>query len=164
MRTSPLLGRTRAGLAALLVPLSFACGGGAPRAADPATANSTASTASTASTKTPAGSASTPSAPSPAADDGDPEAGGECTYAKHRGVCVVTANATFTFQGSVEGVNVLLPGNLLVTAGKPPPVGTSTPCTLDFLTEGICSPCMFSNGGSCGEPALLVFDAARQKK
>jgi hypothetical protein len=130
--------------AALALSLPLACGNGTPPAATPSgAASSSASTVETAATPT-------TSAPT------DVVVGGPCSYAKQPGSCVIEAGGAFTFNGVVDGAKVSLPGNSLGSADKSPAVGATVPCTIEFITVGTCTPCMFSLG-SCGQPAWEAF-------
>lgn len=126
--------------AALALSLPLACGNGTPPAATPSGAAS-----SSASVVEPATSAPR-----------DVVVGGPCSYAKQQGQCVIEAGGAFTFKGVVDGAQVTLPGNSLGPDDKSPAVGASVACTIDFITVGTCTPCMFSIG-SCGQPAWESF-------
>jgi hypothetical protein len=148
MRIHALLACT----AAFALSFPLGCGNGTPPAAKPSGAAS-----SSASTPEPAPTASsTTSTTSTTSAPTDVVVGGPCSYAKQQGQCVIGAGGTFTFTGVVDGAKVSLPGNSLGTADKAPAVGASVPCTIDFITVGTCTPCMFSIG-SCGQPAWEAF-------
>ena len=99
------------------------------------------------------------------APDGAQEAqvGGACVYTKIEGRCQLTElgdHPVMTFIGTVDGKAVELPGNTVrdAFAFQPFGLGTSTACTLDFATQGTCTPCMFSVG-ECGKAAWDAFRA-----
>ena len=103
-------------------------------------------------------SASTPASP-------PTTVGGACDYRKSPGSCTFTTlepAPTFRFDGAVDGRTVRLEGNELgapqrQSIGKLE-VGRTLPCTLDFITRGTCTPCLFSLG-SCGRDAWELFRA-----
>ncbi|MCE9576923.1 MAG: hypothetical protein K8W52_27500, partial [Deltaproteobacteria bacterium] len=89
--------------------------------------------------------------------------GGGCTYAKIEGRCSLTDlgdHPVMTFTGTVDGKAVELPGNSVrdAFAFQPFGLGTNIPCTLEFETQGTCTPCMFSVG-ECGKAAWDAFRA-----
>lgn len=154
MRSSTLLALA---LTSLPVAFAVACGGSAPPPSAPASGSSAPAT-TTASAKT----ISSPTLAAPvetAAPPPDDEAGGPCSYAHQKGTCEITAGGTFTFRGVVDGKSVTLAGNPLGEVDRSSKIGSSAPCTIDFMTEGTCTPCLFSNGGSCGQAAWEAFRA-----
>lgn len=87
--------------------------------------------------------------------------GGPCTYDDSPGVCTATGVNTegktlFTFEGTVSGERVSLADN---EANEAMTVGTTTDCSLRFITSGTCTPCLFSIG-SCGKEAWDAFRAS----
>jgi hypothetical protein len=140
--------------AALALPL--ACGNGAPPATAPTHEASSASAPAATSEPAPSASATTATSASASAEPRVVIAGGACAYAKQKGLCEITAGGTFTFKGVVDGASVTLPGNPLGPTDKSPAVGTSLPCTIEFITQGTCTPCMFSLG-ACGQNAWEAF-------
>jgi hypothetical protein len=91
--------------------------------------------------------------------------GGGCEYRKYAGKCTVTAvgdKPTFTFEGTVEGSALKAEGNQVETPTRQTfgklQVGASEPCTLEFISQGTCTPCMLSHG-SCGKAAWDAFRA-----
>ncbi len=86
--------------------------------------------------------------------------GGPCDYDEFPGSCTVTqvdpdGTVRFAYEGSVEGDAVVLRENTGTIEG---PVGTVVDCTLEFITEGTCTPCLLSVG-SCGQEAWAVYTA-----
>lgn len=84
---------------------------------------------------------------------------GGCTYAQIEGTCTVSAPGMMVFTGTINGAAVTLPDNSLSRpAGVyvDAKVGATGPCTIEFETEGTCTPCMFSIG-DCGKPAWDAF-------
>ncbi len=84
--------------------------------------------------------------------------GGPCTYEKIGGVCTATETDSegkvhFTFAGMVGGQNVELKDNK--ASGKMT-AGEKVSCTIDFITSGTCTPCLFSIG-ECGKEAWDAF-------
>ena len=93
----------------------------------------------------------------------EPHVGGACTYTKIEGRCALTElgdNPVMTFTGTVDGKAVELPGNAVrdASAFQPFGLGTNVTCTLEFETQGTCTPCMFSVG-ECGKAAWDAFRA-----
>jgi hypothetical protein len=91
--------------------------------------------------------------------------GGPCTYDEYPGTCTVTGadaegNSLFTFEGSVNGERVGLADN---AANEPKATGTTSDCTLKFITTGTCTPCLLSIG-SCGKEAWDAFRNASAAK
>lgn len=86
--------------------------------------------------------------------------GGTCDYDEFPGECTVTqvdpeGTVNFTYEGEVEGDAIVLSENTGTIEG---PVGTVVDCTLQFITEGTCTPCLFSVG-SCGQEAWAAYTA-----
>ena len=89
--------------------------------------------------------------------------GGGCVYTKIEGRCQLTElgdEPVMTFIGTVDGTAVELPGNAVrdASAFQPFGLGTSAVCTLEFETQGTCTPCMLSVG-ECGKAAWDAFRA-----
>jgi hypothetical protein len=90
--------------------------------------------------------------------------GGPCSYVDYEGSCIVTAasadgTAVFKFQGLVDGGTMELAGNTSSEGGE---VGSVIPCQIRFITQGTCTPCLFSIG-SCGEAAWDAYRAWAEK-
>lgn len=89
--------------------------------------------------------------------------GGGCVYTKMEGRCWLTELGdapVMRFAGTVDGKTVELPGNPVrdAAAFQPFGLGTNIACTLEFETQGTCTPCMFSVG-ECGKDAWDAFRA-----
>ena len=87
-----------------------------------------------------------------------PLVGGPCTYDDFPGTCTATSvdgegRTHFTFRGTVRGKKLILKDN---KATEPFAVGTSTDCSLKFITSGTCTPCLLSIG-ECGKEGFAVF-------
>jgi hypothetical protein len=70
-----------------------------------------------------------------------------------------------TFEGIVDGAEVTLEGNSVIRtegAFANPVVGTTGACTLNFETQGTCTPCETSLG-ECGQQAWDAFNAHAQR-
>ena len=81
--------------------------------------------------------------------------GGDCSYEDYPGTCVYDDAGHFTFSGNVEGKEVSFEGNSY-TPGleeQAPAAGSSVGCTLSYITQGTCTPCVFDIG-ECGSDAF----------
>lgn len=84
--------------------------------------------------------------------------GGPCTYDDFPGTCTATGSnaqgkTLFTFEGAVNGARVSLTDN---EANEAMTAGATTDCSLQFITSGTCTPCLFTIG-SCGREAWDAF-------
>ncbi len=88
--------------------------------------------------------------------DGD-EPIGECgTYQHYSGTCTVTADNTFTFEGTVNEEAVIYTGNILYEPDSLAE-GQTVSCTLSWASGGACTPCLFDIG-ECGEQAWDAYN------
>ncbi len=102
---------------------------------------------------------------SPAAQTNEEKSGlvgGPCSYESHEGNCRIDevregSPTLFTFTGTVSGSEVTLKENEAEADFK---AGDNVACSIQFITEGTCTPCGFNiNGawGSCGNEAWEFF-------
>lgn len=84
-----------------------------------------------------------------------PTDGGSCTYEEYSGVCIYQGSGIVTFTGSVNGEDVSFEGNEISLGPEEnePAVGTEIPCTISYITQGTCTPCLLDIG-SCGSQAF----------
>ncbi len=134
-----------------------ACGGSSKPTAESSAASASAPVEAAPAPASASASAA-PSASSSAAASAPPAVvvGGPCAYADTPGTCTVKPGGTFTFKGTVDGTQVVLENNTISGPDSAPPVGSSVPCSLKFITRGSCTPCGFSMG-SCGSAAWDAF-------
>ena len=78
----------------------------------------------------------------------NPDAG-SCTYDEYIGTCTREEDWSITFTGEIEGETVTFTGN----EGWELEEGASAECTISYITEGTCTPCLFELG-SCGSEAF----------
>ena len=74
--------------------------------------------------------------------------GGECFYDRYEGTCEIVDDLSATFTGEIDGEVVTLSVELYDDYEA----GESIACTLSYITEGTCSPCMLDIG-DCGDDA-----------
>jgi len=76
----------------------------------------------------------------------NPQDGGECSYADYEGTCTVEEDGSMTFSSIIDGEEMTFSGN---DAGDLE-IGEVVDCTLSYITEGTCSPCVMDTG-DCGD-------------
>ena len=86
-------------------------------------------------------------------DSGDDMAGGPCEYDDYLGKCTVEEDLSVTFTGNIQGEDVYLVGN--TASGYS--AGDSVDCTISYITEGTCTPCILSIG-ECGSEAFAYIE------
>jgi len=85
-------------------------------------------------------------------DSGNME-GGPCEYDDYLGKCTVEEDLSVTFTGNIQGEDVYLVGN--TASGYS--AGDSVDCTISYITEGTCTPCILSIG-ECGSEAFAYIE------
>lgn len=93
-----------------------------------------------------------------ASADAQTKVGSTCEYSEYPGTCTVTSvdpdgTVHFTYEGAIDGEAVTLAENTAISGGA---VGTQVDCTLQFITQGTCTPCVISIG-SCGTEAWEAY-------
>ena len=79
----------------------------------------------------------------------DNKDGGPCTYNDYVGTCTREEDSSITFTGEIEGETVTFTGN----DGWNIEEGASAECTISYITEGTCTPCLLDLG-DCGSEAF----------
>ena len=79
----------------------------------------------------------------------DNAVGGPCEYNDYPGSCQVEEDLSVTYTGTIEGEVVTLQGNV----GNGVSAGDTLDCTLSYITEGTCTPCVL-DVGECGSDAF----------
>ena len=85
-------------------------------------------------------------------DTADDVVGGPCEYDDFIGKCTVEDDLSVTFTGNIQGEDVYLVGN--TASGYS--AGDSVDCTISYITEGTCTPCLLSIG-ECGSEAFAYI-------
>ena len=85
-------------------------------------------------------------------DSGNEMEGGPCEYDDFLGKCTVEDDLSVTFTGNIQGEDVYLVGNS--AAGYS--AGDSVDCTISYITQGTCTPCILSIG-ECGSEAFAYI-------
>ena len=86
-------------------------------------------------------------------DSGDIIEGGPCEYDDYLGKCTVEDDLSVTFTGNIQGEDVYLVGNTASGYSS----GDSLECTISYITEGTCTPCLLSIG-ECGSEAFAYIE------
>lgn len=84
--------------------------------------------------------------------------GGRCTYEDYPSVCVYEGNGNATLVGTINGEDVSFAGNTISfdPNHSEPAIGAEIPCTISYITQGTCTPCLL-DVGSCGTEAFDRF-------
>ena len=84
--------------------------------------------------------------------------GGDCAYTEYQGMCTVEMDGTLTFVGMIEGEEVTLAGNGYTPAPNQGQLatGSTMECSISYITQGTCTPCLFSMG-ECGTEAFAYM-------
>jgi hypothetical protein len=85
-------------------------------------------------------------------DTADDVVGGPCEYDDYLGKCTVEDDLSVTFTGNIQGEDVYLVGN--TASGYS--AGDSVDCTISYITQGTCTPCILSIG-ECGSEAFAYI-------
>lgn len=90
--------------------------------------------------------------------------GGACAYTEYQGMCTVEMDGTLTFVGVIEGQETTLAGNIYTPAPNQGQLatGSTIECSISYITQGTCTPCLFSMGemgemGECGTEAFAYM-------
>ena len=86
-------------------------------------------------------------------DTADDVIGGPCEYDDFIGKCTVEDDLSVTFTGNIQGEDVYLVGN--TASGYS--AGDSVDCTISYITDGTCTPCLLSIG-ECGSEAFAYIE------
>ena len=84
-----------------------------------------------------------------------PIEGGSCTYDDYPGTCIYEEDGSVTFVGTISGEEVSFSRNDIYSVPEQgePTIGTEIPCTISYITQGTCTPCLL-DVGSCGTEAF----------
>ena len=85
--------------------------------------------------------------------------GGDCQYDDLVGTCSYSSADRFDFTFVIDGEEVTYTDNAYFEDEQPLAEGESIECTLSFITDGTCTPCLFDIG-ECGSDA---YDEFRQQ-